>query len=411
MANDVKVEVTNVFERNDRAEAKTVINQGGAGSSKTYSLCQFFIFNRLLQRRDYKLLILRKTRHANKLSVYEDFIGLLRQYGIYQESNHNKSDLIYRVPEQNSYVRFAGLDDYQQIKSTQWHDIWIEEANEITKREYLFLLTTRLYRGWKKATEVSRIWLSFNPEYCWIKDIENSDNVEVILSNYNDNPFCNQEYIDSLEELEKQDIALWQIYSKGQWAELTNIIYKPYRMANSWDDNFHEVIYGLDFGFNVQTALLKIGERDNELWLDERIYQTKLTNQDLIQRLQLEIPQQIRYRPIYADCAEPARIQEISNAGFNIFPADKSVKDGIDFCRRKVFYTKKENVNLNRERAGYKYKEDKDGNVIDDPVKFRDNLMDAKRYAVYTHWGLAQEIYEAPYEEERGMAYEAYEER
>lgn len=406
MVSEVGVEVTNVYRRNEAAIAKTVINQGGAGSSKTYSLCQFFIFNRLLVKKDYKLLILRKTRHANKLSVYEEFIAMLKYYGVYKEENHNKSDLIYRIPELRNYVRFAGIEDYQHIKSTQWHDIWIEEANEVSKKEYLFLLTTRLYRGIKKAEDTTRVWLSFNPDQCWIRDIENDNDVQMIHSTYKDNPFCNKEYIESLKGLERQDRALWQIYTLGEWAELSNIIYSPYATTNKWleDKDANEIIYGLDFGFNVQNALLKISEKDMDFWLNERIYQTRMTNQDLITCLQAEIPVQVRYRPIYADNAEPARIEEIKQAGFNIFPADKSVKDGIDFCRRKTFYTKKENVNLNKERAGYKYKEDKDGLPLnDDPVKFRDHLMDAKRYAMYTHWGLRQELYEEQYDEEREL--------
>jgi len=208
---DRKIQVTNVFRRNERAKAKTVVNDGGAGSSKTYSLCQFFIFKRLLKLRKYRLLILRKTRHANKLSVYEDFMGILKQHDIYNESLHNKSDLIYRVPELGNYVRFTGLDDYQQIKSTQWHDIWIEEANEISKREYLFLLTTRLFRGQKAESEISRVWMSFNPEQCWIRDIEEQKDVETIRSTWRDNPFCNEEYIKALQGLKDQDEAMADI--------------------------------------------------------------------------------------------------------------------------------------------------------------------------------------------------------
>jgi len=125
--------------------------------------------------------------------------------------------------------------------------------------------------------------------------------------------------------------------------------------------------------------------KDDEYWLTEKIYQTRLTNQDVITKMTQMIPQIYKHRYIYADNAEPARIQEIANAGFNIHPADKSVKDGIDFCKRQIFHTKEANVNINKERAGYKYKEDKDGNVLDDPVKFKDDAMDAKRYAIYTH--------------------------
>ncbi len=408
MANEVKVEVTNVFRRNQKATAKTVINDGSAGSSKTYSLCQFFTFKRLMVRRHYRLLILRKTQHANRLSVYEEFIGILKKYNIYDENNHNKSYLIYRFPEMDSYVRFAGLEDYQTIKSTGWHDIWIEEANEISKREYLFLLTTRLYRGEKKESEISRVWLSFNPEYCWIKDLEDEKNVEVIRSTWRDNPYANEDYIKTLTGLKDQDEALWQIYSEGMWAQVKNVIYRPYVMQTTWpkEHEFHEIIYGLDFGFNDPTALLKISEKDKVFWLEEKLYQTRLTNSEVITKLQQEIPGDLRYRCIYADCAEPARIKEIYDAGFNIIPAvkgPKSVQDGLDYCKRMEFHTKKENVKLNKEREGYKYKEDKDGNVLDDPVKFKNHLMDGKRYAMYTHYALREKLYEEQYEEE-GMS-------
>ena len=66
-------------------------------------------------------------------------------------------------------------------------------------------------------------------------------------------------------------------------------------------------------------------------------------------------------------------------------PSDKSVKDGIDFCKRKIFHTRAENVNLNKERQSYKWKEDKNGNILDEPVKFNNHAMDGKRYGVYTH--------------------------
>lgn len=414
MANDTHVEVTNVYERNVKATAKTVVNKGGAGSSKTISLCQFFIFERLLVKKNYRLLVLRKTRVANRTSVYEDFIALLQKYGIYDETNHHKSFLTYRIPENNSFVRFTGLDDYQAIKSTGWHDIWIEEANQVTKRDYLFLRTTRLYRGEIEAGTKARVWLSFNPEQCWIKDLEKEEDTQFINSTWRDNPFVNEAYTKELMGLKDQDDSLWQIYDLGEWAELKNVIYKPYVMESTWHEEewFNEIIYGIDFGFNVQTAVLKIGEHDKEYWLDERVYKTRMTNQDLIQQLQIEIPQVLKYRPIYADNAEPARIEEIRQAGFNIFPCVKGkmvksntlIKDRIDYCKRQKYHTKKENVNLNNEREQYSYKEDKDGNVIDDPVKFRDHLMNAKEYAIYTHWGIRQEIYEEEYEEERGIA-------
>ena len=40
---------------------------------------------------------------------------------------------------------------------------------------------------------------------------------------------------------------------------------------------------------------------------------------------------------------------------------------------------------MNDEFKVYKWREDKDGNVFDEPVKFKDHLMDGVRYGVYGH--------------------------
>jgi len=381
------VKVTNVFRKTEKAKGKIIVNEGGAGSSKSFSLCQFFIFKRLLVKRNYKLLVLRKIRHANKMSVYQMFIEILNLYGIYKDVSHNKSDMVYRIPELNNEVRFTGLDDREQIKSTEWHDIWLEEANEFS-REDLTFLKTRLYRGAELNGDIPRIWLSYNPESCWIWDLEGTDGIEFIKSSYKDNPFCNEEYKKTLEALKDEDDVYYKIYALGERARAGNLIYKPYIMESKFPETYDDKCYGLDFGFNNQSALLHIGFKDDERYLTELLYQTKLTNADLIEKLKILIPEDKRDITIYADSAEPQRIQEICNAGFYCMPASKeknSVKDGIDHCKRKKYHTLSTNVNLNKENASYRYKKDKDGNTLEEPVKFKDHLMDAKRYADYTH--------------------------
>jgi len=108
-----------------------------------------------------------------------------------------------------------------------------------------------------------------------------------------------------------------------------------------------------------------------------------MTNNDLIR--ELESQKIDKNAIIYADSAEPARIEEISRAGYNIQPAEKNVKDGIDFGKSSLFYTKTDNEDLNKERQSYRWRENKNGEILDEPEKFDDHLMDAKRYAVYTH--------------------------
>jgi len=42
-------------------------------------------------------------------------------------------------------------------------------------------------------------------------------------------------------------------------------------------------------------------------------------------------------------------------------------------------------TNLISEIRAYKYREDRGGRVLEEPVKFNDHLLDAARYALYTH--------------------------
>lgn len=179
-----------------------------------------------------------------------------------------------------------------------------------------------------------------------------------------------------------RDPALRKVYLEGEWGILQNIIYAPYVMLDNYPE-VHETIYGLDFGFNNPNALLEIGIKDQEYYLTQRLYKCKMTNNDLIK--ELESQKIDKNAIIYADSAEPARIEEILRAGYNIQPAEKNVKDGIDFCKNCVFYTRPENEDLNKERQSYRWTENKNGDILDEPEKFDDHLMDTKRYAIYTH--------------------------
>ncbi|MCS7232467.1 MAG: terminase large subunit, partial [Elusimicrobiota bacterium] len=143
--------------------------------------------------------------------------------------------------------------------------------------------------------------------------------------------------------------------------------------------------YGVDFGYNNPCVLLEVKMKDNNFFVKELIYQTNLTNFDFIELLRQHI--KIRTRPIYCDPSEPARIEEIKKAGFNAIPANNDVKSGIDFLKslNDRIFSNQDNINLNKEIKTYSWKKDKDGKLLDEPIKFNDHCLDALRYAIYTH--------------------------
>jgi phage terminase large subunit len=380
---DLNLQVTPVFIRNMEADADIVINRGGTRSSKTYSLAQLFI-QKLVTEPRKRFLISRKGFPALRISVMNTVISLLKEHGIYRKDHHNKTENTYRYPYTGSAFYFVSIDDEQKIRGPEWNYVWFNEANEMTydefKQPYLRLSAPSL------DGKPNQFFIDFNPSdpFTWIKsEIEDMNRADVILSTYKDNTFLDPSTVKRIEHMQANDPAFWRVFGLGEYSTVANQIYRPYAIIEAYPDDYSDQFYGLDFGYNHPTALVWIGKRDEGYYLRQLIYDSYLHNSDRIKALKrLKVP---KGAPIYADSAEPALIDEIQAEGYNIWKAKKDVADGIDFCQRQRFYCTSENVDLIKERAGYKWREHKNGQILDEPIKFFDDLMDAKRYGVYTH--------------------------
>lgn len=356
---------------------------GGSGSGKSVFCAQRCLLWLLTGKKE-RILYVRKVAKTIRQSQYELTRALVGLYGLtklfrFMDSDHR----IVCLLNGNEVIPF-GMDDKEKIKSIFGiTKVWIEEATELQESDFV-LIDLRL-RGELKTN--FQLLLSFNPidEFHWLNNYFFLRQIEEALTlhtTYKDNKFIDTHYKTILENI--RDPNLRRIYLEGKWGVLQNIIYQQYILKEQYPESFDDTFFGLDFGFNNPSALVEINQKDDEFYLRERLYETKLTNSDLINRMRdLQIPYD---KCIYADAGEPARIEEIRQAGwYMIQPADKSVKDGIDFCQRQIFYSLYDNINLNKERQSYKWRETADGRVLDEPEKFRDHLMDAKRYALYTH--------------------------
>ncbi|HEY8542060.1 MAG TPA: PBSX family phage terminase large subunit, partial [Pseudothermotoga sp.] len=345
----------------------------------SYTVAQFLIIEKLLSNRNKRLLVTRKYNPSLKVTTWQLVHEILNELEIpYME---NKTEQVLQLPRRNE-IYFRGLDDAEKIKSSEFNYIWMEEATEFTFEDYL-QLKLRLRRA---TTSVNQMFLTFNPVAGWTQKQffeQESDDIAILHTTYQDNPFLDIEYTKMLEFLKDQDEAYYQIYTLGRYAILKNKIYNNYQIVSKMPENFDEIIYGVDFGYNNPSVVLEIGLKDDNIYITKELYETRLTNEELIEKLKYFVKN--KNAEIYADSAEPARIEEISRAGFNIFPAKKDIKNGIDFIKRKKIYIHETCTNTIKEIQSYKWKEKKDGEILDEPVKFLDHAMDALRYAVYTH--------------------------
>lgn len=385
------IAVTDVFLQNKEAKVPVVVNRGGARSSKSYSIIQL-LTERFFSLPGRQILMLRKTLPSLRKSTWRDFTGYLTTLGLYDRVKESKMEMCFAYGD--SLMQFGCLDDPSKIKSTQWNDIFMEEGTEFTYEDFI-ILRTRMSAPMHKATKgyiPNQLFIAFNPEdeNHWLKErlIEKygSEDLKEIISNYKDNPFLSEEYIKVLTDLEKDNPNYFRIYGLGEWGRLDHVIYSAWDVVDRFPLGCEEIIYGLDFGFNNPSALIKVGIKDGELFEEEKIYQSGLTNSDLIVAMNDVIPAEHKRNSfVFCDSAEPDRISEISDAGFNVVPADKSIKDGIDMVKRFKVHIVRGSDNLLKEKRSYSWKVDrKTEKILDDPIKFNNHAVDAERYAVHT---------------------------
>jgi len=198
--------------------------------------------------------------------------------------------------------------------------------------------------------------------------------------------------INDIKNLEEQDYNFYRVYTLGEWGRLENLIYSNWDILpiNHFPKDPDEIIYGLDFGFNNPTAMVKIQFKDKCIYEEELIYQSSLTPDKLITRLDDLLPaNHKKNKLIYCDSENAEAIQMLQNAGYNAMPAEKgknSVFDGITRVKMAgKIHISMDSVNLIREKRGYSWKVTKDKKTLDEPVKFNDHLMDAERYALYMY--------------------------
>jgi phage terminase large subunit len=372
------IKATAIFEKNYEAilgDKRFIINEGGSRSSKTYSLCQLMIIY-CLQNNNKVVSVIRKTFPALRATVLRDFIEILKDIGLYKQESHNKSEHIYTFAN-GSMVEFFSVDDEQKIRGRKRDIAWCNEANELYFDDFTQL---------NMRTE-DKLIFDYNPSdsASWLYELPAEESIK-IKSTYKDNPFLPDSIKAQIEDLARTDEALYQIYALGEKAISKSNIYSQWSFVAHRPSRFVKYVYGLDFGYNHPSALMRVYYCDNDIYIEPVIYESYLTTTMLIEKLAtLNIEQTVT---ILADYSRPEIIQEMNIAGYDVQNANKVVKKGIDNLKTFGVICQDDKA-IRREYENYKWKKIGDF-ITDEPVKLFDDAMDAIRYAT-TH--IRQEYY------------------
>jgi phage terminase large subunit len=371
----IEVDTTPVGQKNYAAYQKgypIICNEGGSRSSKSYSIVQVLIY--IAQDTPNKRIsIVSHSLPHIKRGAYRDFKEIMIATDSWEEENWRATDFVYTFPN-GSYIELFGLEDEGKARGPGRDILFVNEANLISKPlfDQLAMRTTgQIFLDWNPA--------DFNS---WVYELADDPKNKRIHSTYKDNIHnlskAQIEYIEHYKDL--PDDFMWKVYGLGERGAAKELIY------TQWKYYEHEVkgdvFYGLDFGYTNPSALVKVTHYEGANYAQEVLYQSSLTVPELINILKQEIKDK---SPIYADCAEPKTIEEIYKAGINVLPSDKDVWAGIVGVKSYPLFIRHGSANLIKEIQGYKWKKDKNDNVLEEPVKSNDHALDAMRYAIFTH--------------------------
>jgi phage terminase large subunit len=365
-----RIEPTKVYKENLRAYKEgnvLIINQGGTSSGKTYAILQLLISIALSSSKSLVISIVSETLPHLKRGAMRDFFTILGD--AYSPARHNKTDSIYVI--NNSKFEFFPADDQSKMKGARRDYLFMNEANNISKQAYDQL---------EPRTRICT-FIDFNPtHWFWAHELQNDKGTSFIKSTYLDNDKLDQKIIDSIERRKEKDPSWWRVYGLGEIGMIEGVVFSNWQQVETFPEG--EYWCGLDFGYtNDPSSLIRMTLKGEDLYIDELIYQTGLTNPNL-SKLILQQTQQ--YTEIFADSSEPKSIDEIFAYGVNIHPVVKgkdSIMNGIDILKRYNLKITKRSVNLIKELRNYSWMKDKNDNVLNKPIDMWNHGIDAVRYA------------------------------
>ena len=374
MENDALFEVLPLFSANMESRKRIKVNQGGTSSGKTYSIMQV-LFLKAMQTCGMIITVVGQDIPNLKKGAYRDAKTIWNASPTLQQwfPKINEGERIFKCIN-GSIIEFNSYQDAQDAKSGKRHILFVNEANGIPWEVY-----------WQLAIRTSmEVYIDYNPSArFWVHEqlIGRSD-VQLILSDHRKNYYLTQQQHDMIENIE--DDELWKVYARGATGMITGLVFNQFNIVDELPprEAWKMHVYCLDFGFtNDPTALIHLVLAHGELWTDELMYDTGLTNPVIAERAKKA--GLTRQDIIIADSAEPKSIAELRSMGLTVEACVKgadSVLNGIDILQRYRWNVTRRSTGTRRELLNYKWKVTKDGITTNQPVDCFNHAIDATRY-------------------------------
>ena len=375
--------------------------KGSRGSKKSKTTALNFI-TRLLKYPWANLLVVRRYSNTNKQSTYTDFKWACNQLKVAHLFKFNESLPEITLKKTGQKILFRGLDDELKITSITvdvgslcW--AWFEEAYQI-ETEDKFSTVVESIRGSLDVPDFfKQITVTFNPwnERHWLKrvffdkDTQRADTL-ALTTTYKCNEWLDEIDRQRYEDLYSTNPRRARIVCDGEWGVAEGLVFENTRVEDfdvqKTIQRVKETTAGVDFGFTQDPTTLicvAVDFENKRLYLYNEHYQKAMLTDDIVKMLK---DKGMQHSYISADSAENRLIAEIRSKGITrIVPSLKgkgSIMQGIQFMQGFQIVIHPSCEHTIEEFNTYTFKQDKEGNWLNEPIDANNHIIDAVRYSL-----------------------------
>lgn len=387
-----------------KTKARYIDLWGGRGRGGSFTGTQYFL-HLITQPEYFRGYFMREVATDIRESLWRDFKDRIEEAELEEYFELNETVMSATCLLTGNTVHSRGFKKSQGNRTAKLKSlagathVLIEEAEEVAKSDFQQLDDTlrtkkveniQIIRIFNPPGKNHPIWDKYNlipakEKEGYYKAVPKVDPLLLsVFSTYHDNvDNLNKSSIQSYEAYKQSDPEYYWTVIRGLISEgVRGRVYKDWNPIDAMPDLYPK-FYGLDWGFNDPVALVECECHNKRLWMEEKVYEQGLTNDELSRRMSdLSIP---KHAPIYADSAEPKDILDMRRLGWNVIAAQKgpdSVRSGIKFIKQYEVFATEKSVNLWKECEEYRYRLDQYKKPTDEPEDKMNHLMDAIRYAM-----------------------------
>ena len=239
--------------------------------------------------------------------------------------------------------------------------------------------------------------MTFNPwnERHWLKrvffdkDTQRADTL-ALTTTYKCNEWLDEIDRQRYEDLYSTNPRRARIVCDGEWGVAEGLVFENTRVEDfdvqKTIQRVKETTAGVDFGFTQDPTTLicvAVDFENKRLYLYNEHYQKAMLTDDIVKMLK---DKGMQHSYISADSAENRLIAEIRSKGISrIVPSLKgkgSIMQGIQFMQGFQIIIHPSCEHTIEEFNTYTFKQDKEGNWLNEPIDANNHIIDAVRYSL-----------------------------